>query len=477
MTLPDGLVAFVKRDCPTCALVEPVLGELADAGILNAVYTQDDPTFPRGIAALHDDTGLEASWRNGIETVPTILRVEEGREADRIVGWSREQWTAFTSVADLGAGLPEHRPGCGSLSADPDRAAGLEAQYGDGFASRRVEFASAEDPMEAMHDRGWSDGLPLVEPTTERVARMLRGTARDRQDVVAIVPPNLVECTVEKVAVNAVMAGCKPEYLPVVLAAVATACTDAFNMHGLLCTTMSVGPVVLVNGPIRNAIGMNSGVNVLGQGNRANSTIGRALQLVVRNVGGGEPGGIDRSTLGNPGKVGFCFAEDEEGSPWPSFSQSRGFGPRASTVTLFPGESPRIVVDQVSRTPEALAASLGSALIGTNHPRLVMATDAMLVISPEHASRFAAAGWSKERTVSRILEATCQPAEGLWGIAGEGDGAAGDAGPGGVAKFRPDGLHVVHAGGRAGLFSAVIGGWVAGDKGSHTVTKEVSPWA
>src|SRR5207342_3724383 len=121
---------------------------------------------------------------------------------------------------------------------------------------------------------------------------------------------------VEKVAVNAVMAGCKPEYLPVVLACVEAACTDEFNIHGVLATTMPVGPVVIVNGPIRRAIGMNSGVNAFGQGNRANLAIGRALQLVIRNVGGGRPGGIDRATHGNPGKLSFCFAEDEVDSPW-----------------------------------------------------------------------------------------------------------------------------------------------------------------
>ena len=133
------------------------------------------------------------------------------------------------------------------------------------------------------------------------------------------------------------------------------------------------------------------------------------------------------------------------------------------------------MVDQVSRTPEDLAASLGSALIATNHPRLVMATDAMLVISPEHASRFAAAGWSKERTIEALLDATRLPPGGLWGIAGDSDGTAAGVGAEGVPKFRPDGLHHRPRRWRAGLFSAVIGGWVAGDKGSHTVTREITP--
>ena len=121
MGLPDGLVAFVKRDCPTCVLVEPVLGQLESSGRLTAVYTQDDPSFPEQVDVRRDDTSLEVSWRNDIETVPTVVRVEGGVEVDRIVGWSREQWESFTGSADLGPGLPEHRPGCGSMSVDPER--------------------------------------------------------------------------------------------------------------------------------------------------------------------------------------------------------------------------------------------------------------------------------------------------------------------------------------------------------------------
>jgi hypothetical protein len=149
---------------------------------------------------------------------------------------------------------------------------------------------------------------------------MLRGTERAADEVVGLIPPNQAPCTVEKVAINAVMAGCKPEYMPVVLAAVEAALIDDFCLHGLLATTYFSGPVVVVNGPVTKAIGMNSGVNALGQGNRANATIGRTLQLVVRNVGGGRPGEIDRSTMGNPGKYTFCFAEKEDDSPWEPLS-------------------------------------------------------------------------------------------------------------------------------------------------------------
>ena len=182
--------------------------------------------------------------------------------------------------------------------------------------SRRVRLGELEDELEAMWDRGWTDGLPVVPPTEGPGA----GHARRHQPGARTrwwpsCRPNLAPATVEKVAINAVMAGCRPEYLPVVLAAVEAVCTDEFNMHGVLATTWFVGPVLVVNGPVARAIGMNSGINALGQGNRANATIGRALQLVIRNVGGGRPGEVDRATLGTPGKYSFCFAEDEAGSP------------------------------------------------------------------------------------------------------------------------------------------------------------------
>ncbi len=373
---------------------------------------------------LVDDTDLAASWFAQIDTVPTLVRRRNGVEVDRLAGWDVEQWRAFLGDALTEADeLPPYRPGCGSLSVDPDRVDALEARYGDGLASARVELASAEDPFEAMIDRGWSDGLPLVPPTPERVAAMLAGTSRAAHDIVAVVPPDLVECTVEKVAVNAVMAGCRPEYLPVVIAALEAICTDEFNIHGVLATTMPVGPVLIVNGPIRHAIGMNSGGNALGQGNRANLTIGRAVQLVVRNVGGGAPGGVDRATLGNPGKIGFCFAEDEEGSPFEPLSVAQGFAPGTNTVTVFAGEGPRCVVDQLTRDADGLARSLAMALNATTHPKLVLGFDAILVLSPEHAARFADAGWSRSEVIDAIVAHSVRPADAiLRGVDGIAEG-------------------------------------------------------
>jgi hypothetical protein len=473
--LPDGLVAVVKRDCPTCVLVEPVLGTLAASGRPLTVYSQDDPSFPGGVGAVVDDRDLAVSWHHDIETVPTLIRVEGGREVERTVGWSRPHWEALTSVPGLGPDLPEFRPGCGSLSVDPDRVDELRVRFsGTGLRSRRIELARLEDEMEVAFDRGWSDGLPVVPPTEARVLRMLEGTTRAADEVVAVIPPDLVEVTVEQVAVNAVLAGCLPEYLPVVLAAVEAACTDEFNMHGLLATTYFGGPVIVVNGPIARAIGMNSGGNVLGQGNRANATIGRALQLVVRNLGGGRPGGVDRAAFGSPGKYTFCFAEREHDSPFTTLAESRGAEPGVSALTIFAGHGPTAVVDQISRTPESLARSLAAQLRNEGHPKLVMAFDALLLISPEHGRVFREAGWDRARLEAELAELLQLDGDELvrnsWGIQ-EGLPAA-FAGHK-VPKFRPGGLLIAHAGGDAGMFSAIIGGWVSGAKGSEPVTKEI----
>jgi hypothetical protein len=472
-SLPEGLVVFVKRACPTCELVAPVLAELRERAKLT-VIVQDDPSFPAGLAPRHD-ADLALSWHHRIEAVPTLLRVHDGVEKERALGWQREEWEALTGVRGLGAGLPAWRPGCGSLSVDPDRVPELRARFEAGrLRARRVELAEREDEQEAMFARGWSDGLPLVPPTPERVLAMLEGTTRAPEEVVAVVPPDLAPCSVEKVAINAVMAGCKPEYLPVVLAAVEAACTDAFNAHGVLATTMGVGPVIVVNGPIRRAIGMNSGINVLGPGNRANASIGRALQLVIRNVGGGRPGEVDRATYGNPGKLGFCFAEDEAGSPWEPLAQERGVPAGRSAVTVFAGEGPRVVADQLSREPRSLARSLAANLRTIGHVKSAGGFDAMVVVGPEHARVFREAGWSKARLRDEIRAVLTIPGEELVrGAGGMAEGMA-QVEPGrSYTRFAEDGLWFVHAGGGAGLFSAVIGSWARGPMGSQPVTVEV----
>ena len=468
--LPDGLVVVVKEECATCQLVAPLLAKLSDL----TVYTQDDPAFPAGVDHLLDEE-LAVSWHHAIETVPTLIRVVGGEEVERTVGWSQADWQRITGVDDLGADLPVMRPGCGSLSVDPDRVDALRVRFEGGrLRSRRVELAALEDDIEAMFTRGWTDGLPVVPPTEQRVLAMLEGTGRAADELVATVPPDLVDVTVEKVAIAAVMAGCRPEYLPWVLTIVEAICTDEFNIHGVLATTMPVGPVIVCSGPGTVAIGMNSGVNALGQGNRANATIGRAVQLVVRNVGGGRPGGVDRATHGNPGKIGFCFAERPD-SPFDTLAESRGAPAGVDAVTVFPGEGPRCIVDQLSRSPESLARSLASCLRTLHHPKLVLGFDAILVLGPEHARVFADAGWDRQRVLAELDTNLQVPgSELVRGAGGIDEGLPERFADATLPKFRPGGVLLACAGGGAGLFSAMIGGWANGDIGSQPVTREVT---
>jgi hypothetical protein len=221
---------------------------------------------------------------------------------------------------------------------------------------------------------------------------------------------------------------------------------------------------------------MNCGVNALGQGNRANATLGRALNLIVRNVGGGRPGEADRATLGAPSKFTLCFAEDESDAEWEPLSVARGFARGTSTVTLFQGHGVEAFVDQKSRTPEGLTRSLGLALVKIGHPHLVQSARAVLVLSPEHYRIYREAGWDRSRIERALLEATVRPGSDIVaGRDGVGEGVPRERAHEEVPKFHEDGLLVVRAGGGAGLFSAILPGWLAGRNRLELqpVTKEV----
>ena len=268
------------------------------------------------------DHDLTVSERFDPEAVPTLLLLDGAEEKGRVEGIQRprlEELAAQVGVTlDLGD-LPTHRPGCGSRTKEPEvaaRIAAARARREGRIRSRSLDIGELEDVHEALHARGITDGLPVVPPTPERVVAMLEHTGRDPQDVVGIVPPYQGEATVEKVAVNAVLAGCPGEALPVVCAAVEAACRPEFALHGLIATTHPAGPTIVVSGPYAERAGMNAAGNVLGQGNRANLTIGRALQLTVRNVGGSRPQVEDRAAHGWAGKVGSSFAERLDGMPW-----------------------------------------------------------------------------------------------------------------------------------------------------------------
>jgi hypothetical protein len=312
--------------------------------------------------------------------------------------------------------------------------------------------------------------LPVVPPTPERVEEMLGG--RDPQLSLGPVPPAHGEATLQRVAACAVLAGCKPAYFPVVAAAVEAALDPGFNAHGMAVTTQPAGVVALVNGPARDRLGLHSGMGVLGPGFRANLTIGRALRLVLTLTGGGRPGELDRSTLASPLKIGLCFAEDEEGSPWEPFHVERGFAAEASVVTVIPADAPLSISEHRSRTPEGLAHVFAAAAGATWSPFWWPMDDVSLfVIGGEHAALFAAAGWDKARVRQAIFDAAVRPARELkHGETTPAVWAAADDTP--IHKWTsPDKILLVVAGGEAGRFSAVFAPADAMD--NEPISKEV----
>jgi len=252
--------------------------------------------------------------------------------------------------------------------------------------------------VELLYERGVTDGLPVVPPTEERVTRMLAATNRDPQEIIGEIGPNYGRASVEKIAINAVMAGCHPSYFPVVLAGVEAMCEEQFCIHGINVTTFSASPMTIINGPVRHQIGVNCGHNAMGHGFRANATIGRALRLVVRNVCRGIPGVLDRASFSNAMRYSFCFGEDEEDSSWVPLHVERGLAPNDSAVTVASVMTLTPVVDFTSRTPEAVCDSI------LRHLTRGVATDrwlgednnVVMVVGPDHRRYFEAEGWSKE---------------------------------------------------------------------------------
>ena len=467
----------IKKDCPTCEMIEPVLAELtATYPGKVTIYVQDDPSFPESIENKIDDTSLEFSYRNNIEIVPTLICSSESKESARTYGWDKAEWRRLTNLSSLGESLDSFKPGCGSKTLEPGMEEQLIARFDDKLlSSRNIQLADLEDDAEGCYERGWSDGLPVIPPTRVRVIRMLKGTDRSPGEIIGNIPPDNAPCTIEKVAINAVLAGCKPEYFPIVLASVQAALQDKFCMHGLLCTTYFSGPVMIVNGPVVQQVGLNNGINALGQGSRANATIGRALQLLIRNVGGGVPGGIDRAVMGNPGKYTFCFAEDESDADWSTLAQDRGFERSESVINLFAGEGLQPIVDQKSRDPDSLARNMAASLRAVVNTKLYGVADAVLVVCPEHRRVFREGGWNKDDLKNALYDNLMTPgSELILGAQGIAEGMPKKFENKVIDKFRDDGLHITSTGSKAGMFSAIISGWVAsGERGSQLVSQRI----
>jgi hypothetical protein len=478
-----ALVVFVAEECPTSRLalrrLAAVAEGLAGDGIALAVVFED----PLAVAARTARTaGLEAtlvsepppyatSRAYELVSVPTAVLVDrDGGEAGRVVGWDVEAWDALLAVAAAQAGVaprrfpvdePRQKPGCGAKSTYDEATMRLDAAAG-----------SAAEEIEDLFGLGWTDGLPVVPPTRDRVAAMLGGRAPGA--TLGPVPPGMGEATLERVAACAVLAGCRPAYFPVVLAACEAALEEGFNLNGQAVTTSPPGQLIVVNGPVREAVGLNAGMGALGPGWRANLTIGRALRLLVELTGGGMPGGLDRATLGHAGKVGACIAEAEEVSPWEPLSVERGFAPGTSTVTLIAADSPLSISDHRSTTPEQLASCLGWAAASqwsTNWWPL--AATSLFVVCPEHARLFADAGWRKADVRTAIYEAVQRPARELRGF-GEVPPETMAADPDTpIHKWsRPEDLLLIVAGGEAGRFSAVYGPSLG--MGAEVISREVA---
>ena len=337
------------------------------------------------------------------------------------------------------------------------------------------------DEFEHWFERGVTDGLPVVPPTRERVERMLRATRRERDELVGEMAPNYGRLTVEKAAVNAVMAGCRPEYFPVVLAAAESACDPAFSLHGMSTSTHFAAPLIVVNGPARARIGLNSSFGVFGPGYRANATIGRALRLCMINVGGARPGETSMSTFGHPGRYTYCIGEHEEASPWPPYHAGRGLAADTSAVTLFAGEAPHGISDHASRTARALVGSLGWSMACLwNSKHFPLYSHTMLVIGPEHARTIADDGWSKADVARHLHEVVRRPYRELLPDEHHGEGTNlryGKTPPAPealISKFPSvEEIHIVVAGGTAGRFSMAIPGWLGTKNGSRPVTRPI----
>lgn len=261
----------------------------------------------------------------------------------------------------------------------------------------------AEQLFEYAIEHGWSDGLPIIPPTPERVARMMASVSRPPDEVVSLLNPRQGEATVERVAVNAVMAGCAPVHFPIVLAAVEAVADKAFNLHGIQATTNPVGPLIIINGPIRNTAGVNCGRNALGPGCRANATIGRALRLCLINIGGGIPGETDKAILGMPGKYTFCLGEYEEESPWEPLHVSRGLKPGDSAVTIVSAQGTNNVVILSGNAEDALMLTADAMMTMGNNNVVSGNGNPVVFFSPGHARLLHDQGFKTRRSVQEFL--------------------------------------------------------------------------
>jgi hypothetical protein len=341
------------------------------------------------------------------------------------------------------------------------------------LSSPAYDVADAFAANELFQERGWTDGLPVVPPTEEGVRRFLAGARLGPDDVVGVEPVRRRRLTAEKVAIAALMAGGLPTYMPVLVAVVKALCDPVFGLHGSTASTGGSAPFIVVNGPIRGAIGMNATHNVLANAARANAAIGRAVRLVIINVLGGVPGQLDRSTLGHPGKFTFCIAEDEEDSPWLSLASERGVPAGASAVTVMAAESPHQIMNEWTHDPCELLDTYAAAIRANMLTYSIWPGNYAMVVPKQHRDIIAGAGWSKKDVRGYVYE-TARVTRRDWRTVGKAAVAARkDEDRVYTALRSPDDLLVIAAGGPAGGFGGIVPPWYGSKSLAVTTRIEV----
>ena len=336
-------------------------------------------------------------------------------------------------------------------------------------------MAEAQDEFEFFLNKQWSDGLPIVTPTEERVQWMLQGTRRDPDEVIGRIPPAMVAATVRTVAIHALMAGCKPEYLPVVLGSIQLMLRDEFNMNGVQGTMHGVAPLMIVNGPYAAKIGVHGGNGCFGPGFRANASIGRAIRLMMLNLGGGIPGVASATIFATPMRYTACIAENTERSPWETIAVSRGYAAADDVITCAMVESPRLCFDDVSQEPERLLAGIASSMADICSWNMHARSDMVVAMGPQHAAICASAGMSRADVHRKLLETAGRKVRELK-IGGNWRRERALAFPIQVdpdddecfipAIKLPEDLHLIVAGGW-GPCTAICHGWSGGSRAVH----------
>jgi hypothetical protein len=336
------------------------------------------------------------------------------------------------------------------------------------LSSKRYTIEDPAKVQEFFHSRGWSDGLPVVPPTPQAVQACLEWVLMTPGQLIGIEPVRQRAITAEKLAVNAVMAGCLPMHFPVVVAAFMAMLREPFLLHGATSSTGGCAVLIVVNGPIRKELGMSGSFNALASSDRATSVIGRAIRLILCNLLDARPGDVDRSTLGHPGKFSYCVAEDEESTPWLPLADERGSPPHASSVTVMAAGAPRQFMNEWTTKPEEILDTCVAEIRAVMRHYSIWPGNYAVVLPPQLRAHFDAAGWSKAAVREYVFRhARIRRRE--WADCGKGS-VVGENGEREYAALRePDDLLVIAAGGPAGGFGAVIPPWYGSKSNAVTV--------